>query len=410
MKKTIIALSIATVLTSTPGMAAQQATNIGYGPVGGEHSVFSTVSNPVNNQSALNGSDFGIGAAATFSGEYSGFENVFTNFENDIQAKVSDFSLTQADADAFIDKHKNGLISVSADTVIPLLVKTEKYGNISVELQKSRGISMTAFEHNQLNNNPLVPAEVQLGVQGTYVEKNELSVGFARTMTSVDLDDTFGSDAKLSYGVKARMVQIGGNTYAYNFNRNLSSLNDVEQEIEDAVNVLDDSVSTDSSVTVDLGFRVSTPNWNVGLTGKNLVAVETDLEVKHDAQATSDMSDSYEAKVKMEPYGIIDAAYHTEDKNWKISAYAETNEHQVYTGAKEQNIGVHASYATDNAWIPDVRLGADKNLAGSELTKYSIGLTMGIASLDISASDFSYDGENQEDFAGQIAFSLEAEF
>lgn len=412
MKLSILAGAVASaMMMPAVASAGQVGTNIGYGPAGGEHSVFGSLTNPVNNYSGLNGSNFGLGISATAEGEVSGAENLFDNFESTIQAAADLAALPEATADAFTAQYNNAMIYGASSIDVPLLVKTAEYGNISVEYNKSAGFMAKSFEHNQSNGSLLI-ADVQLGMQTSYAEKTELAVGFAREMTSVDVANTFGDGAKVVYGVKGRLVQAGGNVHAYNFNRNLLSTNDTEQEIEDIISTINDDVSTNSAFTADMGIRVETPNWNAGMTVKNLVPVDVDLAVKHNAFATADMGGFYATKFEMNRYATIDGSMYSEDRNWKVSAYIDTNEHTNFAGLEEQNAGVHASYATDTAYLPDVRVGIDKNLK-TDMSKTTLGLTMGPVSLDMSASDFGYDSDkakSQQDFAGALALSVEAEF
>jgi uncharacterized cupredoxin-like copper-binding protein len=407
MKKRIVALSISCAIASSTAIAGQQATNIGYGPVGGDHSVFSSVANPVNNHSALENSKVGMGSAVTVELEVSGTEGLFNNFEDVIQAAAAAGSLSQEVADGFTNNYKNASLYASSSLSIPVLVKTTDYGNISVEYSKAMGLKAKTFQHEQSNGTPLV-ADVQLGMQTTFTEKTELAVGFARKTNTLDVTDTFGDGAELIYGVKGRLVQTGGNVHAYNFNRYLLT-GDAQKDIEDTAKAIEDRISLDSAFTADIGFRIDTPNWNTGLTVKNLIPVNVKLDRKHGDQAEADMAGAYETKYEMNSYAVIDASLYSKDKNWKLSGYAETNEHTNFAGLSEQNAGVHASYATDTAYVPDVRFGVDKNVS-SDLTKYTAGLTLGFVNLDVSTSQLSYNDDTQEDFAGAVSLSVEAEF
>jgi len=407
MKKRIIALSVSCAIASSTAIAGQEATNIGYGPVGGDHSVFSSVSNPVNNHSALENSKVGVGLSATVEVEVSGTEGLFNNFEDVIQTAAAAGALSQETANGFTNNYKDASLYAASSLSIPVLVKTTDYGNISVEYSKASGLKAKAIQHEQSNAIPLV-ADVQLGMQTTFTEKTELAVGYARKTNALDVTDTFGERAELIYGVKGRLVQTGGNVHAFNFNRYLLT-GDAKQDIEDTAKVLDERISLDSSFTADIGFRIDTPNWNTGLAVKNLIPVNVKLERKHGTQAEADMAGFYQTKYEMNTYAVIDASLYSEDKNWKLSGYGETNEHTNFAGLKEQNAGVHASYATDTSYIPDVRFGVDKNLS-SDLTKYTAGLTLGFVNLDVSTSQLNYNDDTQEDFAGAVSLSMEAEF
>lgn len=408
LKQTAIAILTLSGL-STSAVAGVYDSSTGYWPVGGEHSAFSTNANPVNNHTALNDSDFSVGLGAVVEAEVSGAENLINNFESTIQAAADLAALPESVADAFTAQYKNAELYAATGIDIPVLVKTNDYGTISVEYSKSMGVMAKAFEHNQSNGSLLI-ADVQLGMQNTYSEKSELAVGFARELSSVDVADTFGEGAKVTYGVKGRLLQTGGNLFAYNLNRNLLSSQDIEQELEDIVKGLDDSVALKTGFTADLGVRVDTPNWNLGVLAKNIIPVDVDLAVKHNAFATADMGGFYATKFEINPYAVIDGSIYTEGRNWKLSGFAETNKHMNFAGNEQQNIGVNAAYISDSGFIPSVRFGMSKNLVGSELAKYSAGVTFGIVNLDVSTSSLSYNSSNQEDLAASAALSIEATF
>jgi len=47
---------------------------------------------------------------------------------------------------------------------------------------------------------------------------------------------------------------------------------------------------------------------------------------------------------------------------------------------------VSAAYATDSWWLPGIRAGLRKNLAGSEINYYTLGATLAMVNFDVAWS------------------------
>lgn len=408
-KLSVAAMLGLSVALSPVASQAAEATNIGYGQAGGAHSVFSTMENALNNQSALTNSAFGLGAAFTVTGEAKGLENIFDRFKIDIQDEVDALTITQIAADAFVNAFNDGSIAVSADASIPLLVKTNNFGNISVIMSRSMGASAKTFQHT-VNDGLPATVDVQLGMDVVAAEKTEVALGYSKKLNALDATKVFGKDSMVSYGVKARLVSVGANKSITNFDNIKTGATNSETYIEDQLKAIDGKVATSEHFTADFGLRVSAENWNAGATVKNIMPITVDYTIDPANTDATQLAGQFDASFEMGAFAVVDATYHSADKNWAISAYAETNEHKSYLNQSVQNSGIHASYATDTAYIPDLRLGFDQNLVGTQFSKYSAGLTVGFVNIDVAASSMSFAADKQEDFAGSVSLSMEAEF
>lgn len=368
------------------------------------HSVFSIQENPVNVTNGLKNSNVAFGLGGTGSAEFYGMDNIFDNFDTaKSQINPLDLPGSQAALDAFVSQYKNGGLSARLDVNIPLLYKTTEHGSFAVEVGRVSGVSGSTFGYSHDDGNP-TDVDAYLGIDTALTSKDEIAVSYARHMRLGSTDDL-----KLNYGMKARGMNIGANKYVFDFD-GLVNLNAASQdEFEDVVDALDSSMNYETHFTADLGFSLNASNWTTSLSVKNLIPVNVDYQITHSDALDSKLGNSFDRSFTVGTYGVISGALHTQDNNWTLSAYAETNAHQNLLNMEEQNIGANASFATDTSWIPDVRFGLNNNLAGTEFTTYAFGLTLGVLNLDVSASQLSYDSDKQEEFAGAASLSLEFE-
>lgn len=377
-----------------------QATNIGYGMGGGEYSLYSTLENPSNINTALPNSNYGAGFSGTGSVEVSGFEGIFDRFDT---LKNKGVGLANSDVSAFEDSYSKGRIGAMIKGVVPVLVKDIDYGQFYINYAFANGVSSRAIKTNYAAGG-LLP-DVQLAFDTSYIKKKELAFGFARDLTNSLVAETFGENVKLSYGVKAKLQDIGSNKHVFNFNNELNNSNSSKDGFQDVIDSLDSKIDTKSHFTADIGAKLKGSYWTIGTAVMNVLPVDIDYNVVNDGGLTNEYASSFTIK----PYGLLDAAVHTKDKNWRASTYVETNSHKSILNLVEQNAGAGISYASDIFYIPDVRLGLNKNLTGSELTQYTAGLTLGFVNFDVALSKFDIDSDNYSDFAGSASLSIELE-
>lgn len=189
---------------------------------------------------------------------------------------------------------------------------------------------------------------------------------------------------QLIAGVKANFHRIS-------FGRQLAVLTD---ESEDAGDVASDAFSDDlhssSGVGLDLGLIWAANYYQLGLTLANLNEPEFDYgdlgscgglsgtslnrcntANKLAAKNKLNLSETY----TMEAQSTLEAAVSTKNRRWTLASSYDVNSVKDPIGDEYQWGVVSASYYGDSHWLPGVRFGYRKNMAGSELSYATAGLT-----------------------------------
>jgi hypothetical protein len=79
-------------------------------------------------------------------------------------------------------------------------------------------------------------------------------------------------------------------------------------------------------------------------------------------------------KHTMHPGVTVDGTFYIL-KNWSVSSSVDLAAYDDIVGTENQWLGASTSFNTKSFWIPDMRLGYHKNLAGSEISTVAVGLS-----------------------------------
>ena len=207
---------------------------------------------------------------------------------------------------------------------------------------------------------------------------NEIALGFSRPVWSQP-------GRRLIVGGNLRFLQA-------KLSKEVIALEAIEDD-EDVEDVLKDSYDVNerksSNVTVDVGAIYDASNYRVGVTLANL----TEPDFKYGAIGNNCGSLSGNAQ-----YNCFTAAYFGNrialNETWtlerlatlegavffasgagSLAASSDLNDVHDPVGDLNQNLKVALGYKTQTNWLPDVRVGYGKNLAGSELSSASLGFT-----------------------------------
>lgn len=217
---------------------------------------------------------------------------------------------------------------------------------------------------------------------------NEIALGFSRPVWQQP-------GRRLIVGGSLRYLQA-------KLSKQVIALEAIEDD-EDVEDVLEDNYDVNehksSNVTVDLGAIYDASNYRVGVTFANLT--EPDFEYGAIGSNCGVLSGS-------EQYNCFTAAYFSNrialNETWtlerlatlegavffasgagSLAASVDLNDVHDPVGDLNQNLKVALGYKTDTNWLPDLRVGVRKNLAGSELSSASLGFTFFSAvHLDVS--------------------------
>lgn len=171
---------------------------------------------------------------------------------------------------------------------------------------------------------------------------------------------------------------------------------DVEDLVKDAY---DANERTSSAVTVDLGTIYSGSNYRLGLTVANLTEPEFQYgalgancaTLAGDAQYNCHSAAFFGDRIALtemwtlERLATVEGALLFAGGAGTLSAGVDLNEVRDPVGDLTQDSHVALGYKTQTPWLPDVRIGYRRNLAGTELSSASLGFTFfGAAHLDVA--------------------------
>lgn len=198
---------------------------------------------------------------------------------------------------------------------------------------------------------------------------------------------------------------------------------------EDAFDRLEDNYDrneeSSTGVALDAGVAFVAEQFHLGLTLRNLLPPEFDfgplgvdcaslsggdqadcnLEADLGAQGLLDLNRSF----KQETQGMIEAMYAIGDTGLRVFGSLETNSVENIAGDDYQFLSAGLSYEGP-WWAPNLRAGLKQNLAGSEITSLTAGITL-FRVLNIDAlyalDSTEIDGSSAPRNAGvRIGFSL----
>ncbi len=304
-------------------------------------------------------------------------------------------------------------------------------------LQNAARDGMIKFAGNA--NIPLLPFMYHNNQVGTFFANVSLSGSLRSTVLDDDIDiinvnDTFRINTSAALYVKSvgltsinlgysRPVYkteggllhagVGVNINSYKLAKNVISFAGLEdgEDVGDAIeNDYENNQNTSTNVGVDLGLFYATKQYSVGLTVKDINQPEYDYGVlptdsdscngmmgisvdncfvAQEAIAAGRISAS-EIYVANTQTNLSASAFMGEKIKWGVHASIDLNDKNDAIGDLYQWANLSTNMQLNNWFVPEVRLGYTKNLAGTELSYYSFGLTFfKYAELDIQFSDES---------------------
>ncbi|WP_417537421.1 conjugal transfer protein TraF [Marinomonas sp.] len=227
------------------------------------------------------------------------------------------------------------------------------------------------------------------------------SVSIASGTGELDTDTSFNAqtavDLAIGLGYSRSMWEnshgmlVGGakaTLHNLSLGRALVALNDDSDDADDAISdaISDDAVTT-SGVGIDLGAVWVSHYYQVGVTFANINEPEFDGAPIDSScgSATCDAASSLitagklnasGSKYVMEMQTTLDAAVSTKGKQVTLGLSYDTNAVKDAVGDEYQWAAASLSYYGDSHFLPGIRIGYRQNMAGTELSYASLGLTM----------------------------------
>lgn len=285
--------------------------------------------------------------------------------------------------------------------LMPLAIRSDVLGGVISFGIQGGGIFDMSFLDDPLTINTSGSSATVETDSALYIKGGTLltgSIGYSRDIWRPE----FMPSAQVHGGVEL-------NIYKASLNKQVLSIqgiidDDEDSDIGDAArDEFDENTVDTTQVGLDVGFLMTMPNAQVGITFANINEPEFDYgdigvncsSIIDDTRRTncniaqqvfSDEIDLTETAV-MNAQTTVEGAVFTRDKSWLVSGALDLNSTYDFVGRESQYFNVSASYYSDSYLIPNARFGLSKNLKGSELTTLGLGTTLfGVFNLDVAWS------------------------
>lgn len=231
----------------------------------------------------------------------------------------------------------------------------------------------------------MVDASVSGVAKGSLLADN-VTVENDKLKTDTSFYAQTATDLKLGLGYSqsvwnnAHGILVGGvkaNLHNISMGRALVKLDDENVDAGDAISdsISDDAVSS-TGVGLDLGVVWVSNYYQVGLTLANINEPEFDGAPITSNAASNKYNISATDKYVKEMQTTVDFAVSTKNRQVTLGLSYDANEVKDAVGDEYQWAAASLSYNGDSHFIPGLRVGYRQNMAGSELSYASAGLTI----------------------------------
>ncbi len=357
-------------------------------------SVISITNNPAAAASTLNReansttTAIGIISSIGFSTEIGQIDN-FSQQVDDLTTQLDRTGLTLAegnqiisDFNSFLTLAENeGYLIINAAAhvpIMPLMINSETLGgaitfDINVAAQAYLGVLSAPLTYNASTQE--METDSAFYVKGAAIL--EASVGYSRRVWNNPHGNLFA-------GVTGKYYQVGLSKSV------IPLIDDTNNDVGDTLSdEFDQNQNTSTGIGIDLGMLWVANNYSVGATLANANSPRFDYgEIGNDcglltgsAQNYCNAAVTHSSKIDLtETYTMdaqlrFEAAIHSQNKHWQLHTSYDSNAVYGPVGNEMQWLTLAVGYAPDN-WIPGVRVGYRKNMAGSELSMATFGLTL----------------------------------
>jgi len=195
-------------------------------------------------------------------------------------------------------------------------------------------------------------------------QTTELLVGYSRRATRTDRGSLFlGAEAKY-YDLKLSRASVRFG--------DITNSEDLFEAIRDA------DFRNDSGFGVDVGALWVAERYQLGASLTNIneptfIYPDVDLSNYSNGNIISRLLD--DQSYTMERQLKLESSVFTPDRRWAVNFGVDANAVEDPMGDDFQWFTVSAGWTTNTAWLPNVRVGYRRNLAGSELDYLGVGVT-----------------------------------
>lgn len=250
------------------------------------------------------------------------------------------------------------------------------------------------------------------------IEKR-LAVGYARAMLDEKQMAKWGG--QLYAGTKVKLISMELSKQVIPLQQ--MGGKDVEDLIEDEY---DNNLKSTTNVSVDVGIswlskhyraglllsNINSPSFDYGSIGTNCQQFSEGSFARNNCEAAAYFAYekgriSANEKHTKHASATLDASVFP-TAYWAVNASVDLAAYDDIVGDETQRFNISTSLNTKSTWLPDIRLGYQKNLAGSKLSAAGFGISLfDVFTLDaqVALDDVVIDGDKApRSFALTIAF------
>lgn len=443
---TATALTMAGTLAQAAPLYHPQGPNLTYGAVSNGQTIMSDITNPASGAAVLKkeGNQYRLGIPGSVGGgiEFGQVDNLYeridaeaTKFQNpQSPTNISSAAAAVADIDAAIASLNTVLADIQTDGYakafgsidIPLVIAHQGLGgSLAFDINKSFATRATGLHETVTFNSAAALAGTDdltddvvvtfdgFGVPTSYSFDNDSSVLIKASLVT-DLSLGYSRPVLETQGA---ILYAGARAHRYTVEQSrvairMTALTDVKQQFKDAMDL---HRSSDSGIGVDLGALWVSEHYRAGATLTNINEPSFDTATidltGYDPTGPVAQQLVADNSFTMEKQLTLEAALYTASQNWVISGGYDANAVKDALGDEYQWATVSAAYATDTWWLPGIRAGIRKNLAGTKINYLSVGATLAMVNLDVawSTDDVTIDG-NTVPRGAMVNLGIEASF
>lgn len=427
---TATALTLATTLVQAAPLYHPPGSNLTYGAVSNGQSIMSDITNPAAGAAVLQkeGNQYRLGTPGSFGvgvefGEVDGlydrinaeadkyqFSQTITNTGSAAAAAAEVDAAVASLNSVLADVQTNGYAKAFGSLNIPLVIAHKGLGGSLVfDLSKSFVTRATGLHETVTFNSTAAQAGTDDPTDDVVVTFDGFGVPTGYSFdndSSILIKASLLTDLSLGYShslfkTKGANLYAGARAHYYTVEQSrlairMTSLTDVQQQFEDA---MDQSRESDSGMGVDLGVLWVSEHYRAGATLANVNEPSFDTSTidltGYDLSGPVAQKLAADNSYTMEKQLQLEAAIYTASQNWVISGGLDVNAVKDELGDEYRWATVSAAYATDTWWLPGIRAGIRKNLAGTEINYLSVGATLAMVNLDLawSSDKVTIDGD-----------------
>ncbi len=218
------------------------------------------------------------------------------------------------------------------------------------------------------------------------IEKR-FSFGYAKPL--FDAKKTAAYGGQLFGGVKLKLMNL-------ELSKQVMRLQQLEgRDIEDVIeDEYENNLVSTNGFGVDVGVawvakyyragltitNINSPSFDYGTIGVNCTQYQEDSFARNNCEAAAHFVDeagriSSRETHKKHAATTLDASVYP-IANWAISGALDLAKYDDMVGMETQSFNLSTSFNTHSFWMPDLRLGYQKNLAGAKLATAAFGISL----------------------------------